>query len=676
VTTSGSLRKLEHYRGKQLLEVVDGYDLLLHGVRGDLLRLENGDSLRVPPVDSSVTVDGMVRRPAIYELREEKNLEQVLELAGGILPAAALRRIEVQRLEAHEKRTMLSLSVGEGGSKEEVHRALEQFAVRDGDEIHIFPIASYNTGAVYLEGHVLRPGTYSYREGMSVADLVPSYRELLPEPAGRYAEIVRIVAPDNHPVVEGFNLTETLEHPEKAPKLQSLDTVRIFGRFDFEAAPEVGVFGEVKAPGRYRLSGQEHLLDALYQAGGATADAWLESAQLTRAMADGTTRVFSISLREAAAGDPLNNLAIEPRDRIVVQRQPERVSPAGVYVRGEVARPGRYPLAASMRVSDLVRGAGGVLRSGNAESGDLTHYNISGQSSAVKLMTEEQQVNVAAALSGDAKENAALRDGDVLTIPQRAQWKDVGASVTLRGEVAKPGVYGIQPGERLSSLLRRAGGLLSTAYSQAAVFERVEVRQMQQKSREELILRLEQESTMVKTSVNASANEEIALQQAAMQQRQRVLEALRRAPVSGRLVVHLREGQKKFAGSPEDVELRAGDVLEIPKQSGFVLTVGQVYNANAITYAPGKNAGWYLSRAGGVTGLANKRAIFIVRANGSVTSGTSELWSGGVLSSVIEPGDTIVVPERAVVGSNTWKNVLAIAQIAEAGALAAAVAIP
>ncbi|MGB2653633.1 MAG: hypothetical protein WAN62_07625, partial [Candidatus Acidiferrum sp.] len=97
---------------------------------------------------------------------------------------------------------------------------------------------------------------------------------------------------------------------------------------------------------------------------------------------------------------------------------------------------------------------------------------------------------------------------------------------------------------------------------------------------------------------------------------------------------------------------------------------------NAITYTPGKNAEWYLSRAGGATGLANKRAIFIIRASGSVTSGSGGMWSGGVRSSTIGPGDTIVVPERAVVGSSAWKNLVAIAQIAQAGALAAAVAIP
>jgi protein involved in polysaccharide export with SLBB domain len=287
------------------------------------------------------------------------------------------------------------------------------------------------------------------------------------------------------------------------------------------------------------------------------------------------------------------------------------------------------------------------------------------------------EIGIASALAGDPANNIPLRDGDVLTIAQLPGWKDIGASVSIQGEVQHPGVYGIRPGERLSALLRRAGGLLPTAYPQAAVFERVEVRELQEKSRQELIQRLEQESTLVKTSVNTTGTEEAALQQTAVLQRQRMLDALRRAPVSGRLVIHLRSGRKGFENSPDDIELRAGDSITIPKQPGFVVVVGQVYNANALTYTRGRNANWYLSRAGGATTLANTGAIFIIRADGSVTSGRQGgLWSGGALSAVIGPGDTVVVPEKPVLGGNTWKNVLAIAQIAQAGALAAAVAIP
>jgi polysaccharide export outer membrane protein len=677
VTARGSLRELKHYRGTQLVQEVDAYDLLLHGVRSDLKRLGNGDTLMVPPIGPQVTVDGMVRRPAIYELRGEKSLADVLELAGGILPAAALKHIEVQRLEAHQKRTMLSLNLSPSDNPEAIAKQLSSYEIRGGDEVHIFPIAPYNEDAIYLQGHVLRPGRYSYKQGMKLPDLIASYGDLLPEPAPHYAEIVRLNPPDFHPSVESFDLSAALTNPAAAPKLEPLDTVRIFSRYDFEPPPAAWVGGEVRAPGHYRTSGQAHLRDAIYLAGGTTPDASLDSAQLFRTQPNGTMKILSVNLREALAGNPVDNILLQPRDRILVHRSPAKVDPPTVYVKGEVAKPGRYLLAANMRVSDLIRSAGGLLRSADPEGGDLTHYIVSSAASGEPAPVGHQSVNLTAALAGSSDQDLPLQGGDVLTIPQIAGWNDIGALVTLRGEVRKPGVYGIRPGERLSSLIKRAGGLLPTAYPRAAVFERNEVRELQQKSRQELIQRLEQESALVKTSVTTTGAEEAALQQAALQQRQRALEGLRNAPVSGRLVIHLRADRKGFEGSPDDIELRAGDSLTIPKQPGAVIVVGQVYNSNAITYMPGRNAGWYLSHAGGATRLADKRAIFIIRADGSVTSGKQGgLWSGGALSSAVGPGDMIVVPERPILGSNTWKNVLAIAQIAQAGALAAAVAIP
>src|SRR5436305_8893550 len=211
VTPQGSLRRLQHYRGKQLVEEVDAYDLLLHGIRGDLQRLENGDSLLVPSLGPVVTVGGIVRRPALYEVRGEKTLEDALDLAGGILPAAALRHIEVQRVVAQEKRTMLSVEIGETSDQDAVAAKLRSFAVQDGDEIHIFPIAPYNSASIYLEGHVLRPGRYSFKPEMRLTDLITSYSDLLPERSTRYAELIRLQAPDYQPAVETCDLEAAVE---------------------------------------------------------------------------------------------------------------------------------------------------------------------------------------------------------------------------------------------------------------------------------------------------------------------------------------------------------------------------------------------------------------------------------------------------------------------------------
>src|ERR1700722_12339668 len=226
-TSRGSLRIAKHYRGNQLIQVVDLYDLLLHGVNGNMERLENGDTLLVPPIGSQVTVEGMVRRPAIYELKDETNLDSVLNLAGGLLPTAALQHIEVQRMVAHEQQTMLSLDIPDQATSSDVAQKLSSFEIHDGDRIRLFPIAPYNQNAVYLEGHALRPGRYSYRTDMHVTDVIASYKDLLPEPATQYAEIIRLNAPDFHPSVEGFDLAEAIADPSRSPLLHPLDTIRI-----------------------------------------------------------------------------------------------------------------------------------------------------------------------------------------------------------------------------------------------------------------------------------------------------------------------------------------------------------------------------------------------------------------------------------------------------------------
>ena len=673
VTLGGSLRQLEHYRGSQLVEKVDAYDLLLHGVRRNVQRLESGDSLRVPPLGPTVIVDGMVRRPATYEIRAERNLEDVLDLAGGILPAAALRHIEVQRLVAHEKRTMFSLDLGEASDAEAVRRQMRQFAVQDGDQIHIFPIAPYNTAAVYLEGHVLRPGRYSYREGMKLTDVIASYKDLLPEPSGRYAEIIRLKAPDYRPVVESFDLTKALENPASAPELQPLDTVRIFGRYDFEAAPEIIVTGEVRSPGRYATSGQQHLRDVLYQAGGVSPDAWLDSAQVFRIQPDGTTRVFSVNLRNALDGNALDNLLLEPRDRVLVHRQPELADPRSVYVQGDVAHPGRYPLAGNMRASDLIRSAGGLLRSAAPEDGKLTHYVAKSDSAAPA--PHLLAVDLRAALEGDAEHDLVLNSGDVLTVPEKTGWKDVGSSVSLRGEVRHPGTYGIRNGERLSEVLERAGGFNSDAYPYGAVLTRREVRDLEMKSHQELVQRVKYEQVALK-ALPENNDDQKDVKLTALAQSQTTLDQLQAAAPLGRVVIHIQSDVKQWKNTDADPVVRDGDELVVPKKANYVMVTGQVFNPTSIGYQSGRSATWYLSQAGGMTQVANRQAAFVIRGDGSVVAAKNNSggwWKGDPLNTVLKPGDTIVVPEKAPnVGGRNWQVTLQIAQIAASAAFTAA----
>ncbi len=671
ITQRGSLRHLKHYRGKELIEEVDAYELLLHGVGPDAKRLENGDSLLVPPVGEQVTVAGMVRRPAIYEIRDENSLADVLDLAGGILPAAALRHIEVQRLQAHEKRTMLTLNLSPDGDNASVNQQLSSFKVQDGDQIQIFPIASYNEQAIYLQGHALRPGRYSYHDGMRLTDLVASYHDLLPEPAAKYAEIVRLNAPDFRPSVESFDLAAALADPANSPKLQPLDTVRVFSRYDFEPPPVVWVGGEVRTPGQYRTSGQVRLRDAIYLAGGVSADAGLESAQLFRTQSDGTMRIFSVNLGGALSGNPMDNILLEPRDRVLIHQNSASVDPATVYVKGEVAKPGRYPLTTNMYINDLIRVAGGLKKSADPVKADLTRYGVG---SAPGTVSESLPIELATALKGEGADNIQLRDGDMLSIRQAPGWNDVGAAVAVRGEVQHTGSYGIQPGERLSSVLERAGGFSAEAYPHGAVLMRRDVREIQMQAHLALVQRMKREEINLKALPENDVDQRNA-KLTAIGQTEVALDQLERNAPIGRVVIRIEPAIKDWRNTTADVVLRDGDVVVIPKKANYVLVSGQVFNPTAISYRPGHSAQWYLSQAGGLSQMADKGAMFVVRADGSVlgAKNTSGWWSGSPMSTALKPGDSIVVPEKAPrIGSRNWTTTLQAAQIATSVALTVA----
>jgi len=263
----------------------------------------------------------------------------------------------------------------------------------------------------------------------------------------------------------------------------------------------------------------------------------------------------------------------------------------------------------------------------------------------------------------------------VLTVPQQTGWNDLGAAVTLRGEVQHPGSYGIRPGERLSSVLERAGGFGAQAYPYGAILTRPEVRELQLKSHMELIERVKAQQISIKAlpeSDSDQRNEKLT----AIGQTDAVLKQLEAASPIGRVVVHIRSDVNSWRNTAADVPVRDGDVLVIPKKADYVLVSGQVYNSTAISYQPGRSAKWYLSQSGGMTQLADKKAVFVIRADGSVIpakNNKSGLWSGDPMSATLKPGDSIIVPEKAPkIGGKNWAMVMQAAQLAATVAVSVA----
>jgi protein involved in polysaccharide export with SLBB domain len=561
-TDTGSYRTVKHFRGKALVEEVDLYDLMLKGVSSAEVHLESGDSILVPPIGPQVTVAGKVRRPAIYELRKEQTLDQVLDLAGGVPVTGELSRIRVERVQAHERKEMMSVNLSGGAGIQAADDAFRRFRIQDGDILTVLPILPYSNRTVYLEGHVFRPGKFSYKDGEKVTDLISSYDDLLPEPADR-AEIVRLHPPDFTPVVIPFNLRDVLSKKAESPSLEPFDTVRIFGRYETDG-PKVSIFGEVM-------------------------------------------------------------------------------------------RPGEYPLSEKMTAADLLRMSGGFKRSAYQQEADLTSYSVI-DGDHVDL--DHREVPIGRALAGEADTDVLLKAGDVLTIRQIGGWNDIGGAISVSGEIMHPGRYGIQRGEHLSSILKRAGGFSNEAYPYAAILDRAQVREAAAKSREEMVTQVQAQNVGAAASPGSSSSSSSPRNNAAAQEREReqLLAKLKQLQPNGRMLIHVSSQIEKWEGTQADVEVRAGDTLYIPKRPTFVMVAGQVYNPIAITFSSGKHAGWYLKQAGGPTTLANKKEIFVVRANGTVVGrGSGEWWSGNVLGTTLQAGDTIFVPEKGA-GTGIFKN--------------------
>jgi protein involved in polysaccharide export with SLBB domain len=568
-TSRGSLRILLHYRGEQLIRTIDLYDFLLRSASVDNDRLLPGDTISVPTVGPQVKVEGMVHRPAIYELNGETTLTQVLDLAGGVLPTGSLKEINVTRVVAHESRTMLRLELP--SNPVELAQKLADFKVQGEDDIVISQILPYNQSAVYLEGHVYRPGRYPFHDGMTINDILHSYQDVMPESAD-HAELVRLEPPNYQPKATSFNLHDAMIGNDSF-QLKPFDLIHIYGRYEIDA-PKVSI-------------------------------------------------------------------------------------------EGEVLRPGEFPMPQGMTVADLVRLAGGFKRSAYQDDADLSSYTVqNGQ----KVVVSHSVIALKKALDGDKDADAVLKPGDVVSIRRLSGWQDIGASVTISGEVAHAGSYGIEDGERLSSVLKRAGGFRADAYPAAAVLERTQVRELNQVARQQMIRRIETEPIVVNAGPTSGTQTQ-DLQKSLDSQRQQILTNLRNQSVSGRLVINISTDIGSWENTPADIELRAGDTLVIPKRPNFVAVSGQVYNPIAVSYIPGKNLGWYLRKSGGATRSGNKKEVYVLRADGSIVPLGNRWISDNYMDLRMRPGDTIFIPEKIIGTSQVWQNILGAAQVASAATL-------
>ena len=272
----GTLRRIRLLRNNHLVSELDFYDFLLRGDKSRDVRLESGDAVFVPPIGPVVGLVGNVNRPAIYELKGETRVTDLLAMAGGLSPGGYLQRLQLERFRDNRDRLVQDFNL-----LDFYQRGLREAdpVLQDGDLLRVFPVDPRIYNAVTLEGFIKRPGNYELRPGMRVGDLL-TQDELLPEAYLDRAEIVRVKADLSTEVIP-FSVREAWAgQPAANVELRPQD--RVVVKSEFRPTASVLVSGQVKRPGRYTIVQGEHLSELIERAGGFLPEAFPKGAVFIR----------------------------------------------------------------------------------------------------------------------------------------------------------------------------------------------------------------------------------------------------------------------------------------------------------------------------------------------------------------------------------------------------------
>lgn len=600
IKRTGSLRKIQHKRDGKLVGELDLYDLLLAGDTSNDNRLQPGDVIFIPPVGDRVGIDGEVYRPALYELKNGTNLQELVNLAGGLTPQAYPQLVRIERNNDDFLRIIAEANLTTPKGK--------QAKVKPGDRIDVASISDITGQYVEVKGAATRPGRYAWVPGMRVSSVIRSLdSDLLREADKRYAAIVRTDPETDTVSVINLRLREALDNPggkhdvlleEKDQFLIFADEGKVSASSKEQNDPARTVPGE-KTTGR---SGVGNTLDA--------PNGQNEEQEYSR---------FS---REALFAPVLQRLKAQAKPGAPQQT---------IEVTGPVRYPGEYPLPASRQIADAIYVAGGLTDSASLYTAELARFGVDKEGTG---KTDIRNLDLQAIMEGRASVSLQSRDRLLIkSIPEFAQAK----TIELNGEVRYPGEYTVRNGETLRDVIERAGGLTDNAFPEGAVFTREKLRRLEAQRLQEAEERLQGDLLGVQLE-----GDDIGGQSAERtQQVKNLLDDVQSARPVGRMVINLAE----VVGSDEyqPIRLQDGDRLTVPTIPQAVSVFGEVQFPTSHLHSEGLSVDDYLERSGGPTRQADEGRVYVVKADGSVMLPEKSRWFGG-RSQQLAPGDTIIVP--------------------------------
>jgi len=397
VSISGSLRNIQLKRRGKLIKTLDLYDLLLKGDTSNDAQLKSGDVVFIPPVELTVSIQGEVRRPAIYEVIKGSSVKQLIALAGGLLSTAQPSLTKIQRIGSNDNKLLLDV---------DLTQASKSVEIQNGDNVNIPANLGILNGVVTVSGNVSRPGIQSWQKGVRISDVIDA-AGISSNTDLEYALIKRYVSSNDELRIISFSLSEIIERPgsDKDLKLMEQDELILFGLYDSNrnqtieglinelrvhadvllASQEVTVSGNVRYPGTYPLVENMQVEDLIRAAGGLSEKAFQLQAELSRTEFDAQQerKQYRVGLNLSQT-DSLN-FSLKSRDVLQIKTIPDWAELEQVTLSGEVKFPGVYPIYKNDTLALLLERAGGLTEFAYVPGAMFTRVSLKKQ--------QAQQIN-------------------------------------------------------------------------------------------------------------------------------------------------------------------------------------------------------------------------------------------------------------------------------------------
>ena len=483
-TKLGSLRDIRLIRGGKQISSIDFYDYLITGKKPNDFKLQLDDIIFIPARKKTITIEGEVLKPGIYELKPQETLLDVINLAGDLKATAYSERAQIDRIVLFEIRSelgydrqIIDLELNE------IINLKKKFLLQDGDRIKIFPILESRGNTVTLEGAVTRPGLYELTDSLRLSSLITKAGGYLSDAHLERIELIRIGSENEEEIIR-LNLAKALEGDlENNIILQKFDRIQIFSKKELVSEKFVSIEGYVKSPGTYPLRINMKISDLIFSSGGFIDEQFkkkthFDRADLIRYDEKGITLdLIPINLGEILKNeDSYSNYLLSPGDKVRVYSSSIFDEIKSVSIFGSIDKPGSYLYKNDMKVKDLILESGGLSKQFSKYVVEIARVDPSVTNEEILsetfLFSMDNNYELISIGNGENQLSFKLLPYDYVVIrpdPNFAFQK----KVSILGEVYYPGEYVIQnPSEDIFDLVQRAGGLKPNAYPLASTFQR------------------------------------------------------------------------------------------------------------------------------------------------------------------------------------------------------------